>query len=121
MKKKLVNFGLEIAGSPIMEEKDREKLVHYEIDGKYFVYDRYRILQTEERIPRTELEENKNTKDLLEKFIGELWDWNLDYQALDIPSVEEIKEGIRECCGRKLDRVAFCWNGLYPTLDARTL
>ena len=121
MKKKLVNLGLEIAGSPIIEGKQREKLVHYESDGKYYVFDRYRILQTEERVPGTELEEVKSTREFIGNYIRSLSDWNLDYQAMDISSVEEIKEGIRECCGRKLDRVAFCLNGMYPTLDARTL
>lgn len=96
------------------------------LDKFYEDYDPYgyddadaTVLETETLIDGLSLNgESRMTENMI-KHMGVVNEPELDYQLYDLPTVEEIKEGIRGVCGRKLDTVV--WSDGTITINARWL
>ena len=105
MTKKMRNFAMGLAGE--LACRINSKMVRYEIDGKHYVMSPYMILQTEVPIFDLPLEHDEHTEKAIVRFMNEVNDWSNQYIIHDIPSLQEIKEGIRSIAGRTLQTVAY--------------
>lgn len=119
MKKKLIKYAIDLACSVDLEHSGFAGIFQYADHGRFFVTDGCRILETETLIDGLSLNgESRMTANII-KHMDAVNEPELDYQLYDLPTVEEIKEGIRGVCGRKLDRVV--WSDGTITINARWL
>lgn len=122
MKKKLENLAMEIACDSLNPDGNPEKRdpVCYKTENGYLVYDRFRILKTADPVPgcRLETEENKTIK-YMSNLMKELYSLEKDYRMREIPSAKEIRQEIRQICGRKRDRVVMRYRADMPALNAK--
>lgn len=118
MKKRLEKYGVEIATS-IGEHSGFDGVHQYWHEGRFFCCDDYRLLETETAIDALDLKTDSRMAGTMAKHISLMNDPDYDYTIHTLPSVSEIKEGIRSVCGRKLDRVA--WSDGELTMNARWL
>lgn len=119
MKKKLIKYAIDLACSVDLEHSGFAGIFQYADHGRFFVTDGYKILETETLIDGLSLNgESRMTANII-KHMDAVNEPELDYQLYDLPTVEEIKEGIRGVCGRKLDRVV--WSDGTITINARWL
>lgn len=119
MKKKLIKYAVDLACSIDLEHGGFAGIFQYTEDGRFFVTDGFRILETETRIDDLVLKDDSKMTANMMKHIDAVNEPELDYQLHDLPAVAEIKEGIRGVCGRKLDRVV--WSDGTITINARWL
>lgn len=119
MKKKLIKYAVDLANSIDLEHGGFAGVFQYTEDGRFFVTDSFRVLETETLIDDLVLKDDSKMTATMIKYIDAVNEPELDYQLYDLPTVEEIKEGIRGVCGRKLDRV--CWSDGTITMNARWL
>lgn len=119
MKKKFINYAIDVmTGFP----EEREVFMpprQYMKDLRYFVTDGARIVEMESELPLVPVDTESDISDKCIRFINEVVSKDQDYYIHELPTVEEIKKGIRETVGRKLDWVA--WSDGYITLNARWL
>lgn len=119
MKKKLIKYAIDLACSVDLEHSGFAGIFQYADHGRFFVTDGCRILETKTLIDGLSLNgESRMTANII-KHMDAVNEPELDYQLYDLPTVEEIKEGIRGVCGRKLDRVV--WSDGTITINARWL
>ena len=119
MKKKLIKYAIDLACSVDLEHGGFAGIFQYADHGRFFVTDGCRILETETLIDGLSLNgESRMTANMI-KHMDVVNEPELDYQLHDLPTVEEIKDGIRGVCGRKLDRVV--WSDGTITINARWL
>lgn len=119
MKKKLIKYAIDLACSVDLEHSGFAGIFQYADHGRFFVTDGYRILETETLIDGLSLNgESRMTANMI-KHMDAVNEPELDYHLYDLPTVKEIKEGIRGVCGRKLDRVV--WSDGTITINARWL
>ena len=115
MKKKLTNHALKIAGSmPEMMRICNGDL--FTVDGRYLVSDGYRILETSEPVEGTTECLDKRCAIRMISYLDEPLSSEKNYVSYDVPSVTELKNGIRELCGRKQQTVA--WSDGHLVLNA---
>ena len=119
MKKKLIKYAIDLACSVDLEHGGFAGIFQYTEDGRFFVTDGCRILETETLIDDLALKDDSKMTANMKKYIDAVNELELDYQLYDLPTVEEIKEGIRGVCGRKLDTVV--WSDGTITINARWL
>lgn len=119
MKKKLIKYAVDLACSIDVENGGFAGIFQYTEDGRFFVTDGCRILETEIRIDDLVLKDDSKMTAHMKQYIDAVNELELDYQLYDLPTVEEIKEGIRGVCGRKLDNVV--WSDGKITINARWL
>lgn len=118
MKKKTANHALEIARSIYVGGKIKCPL-QYVKDGRIFVTDSFRIMEIEDLIDELPTEVGGAMVESMIKYTDSDSSRELDYTRHEIPTVDEIKAGIRGVVGRKLDRVA--WSDGEMTINARWL
>jgi len=120
MKKKTAKHALEIARSIYMDESSKIKEpLQYVKDGRIFVTDTHRIMEIDDLVEELPIRVGGEIVDNIIKYVAEDSSRELDYTLHKIPTVAEIKAGIREQVGRKLDRVI--WSDGIVTINARWL
>ena len=119
MKKKLIKYAIDLACSIDVEHGGFAGIFQYADHGRFFVTDGCRVLETETLIDGLSLNgESRMTANII-KYFNSVNEPELDYHLYNLPTVEEIKEGIRGVCGRKLDTVV--WSDGTITMNARWL
>lgn len=108
MTKKLEHYAKEVAS---------KFMIQFKVDDKYYAVNDYTAICLSEPIPDIEINNNdnikgKNIKKFFEKFYTD------DYESYDIP---DLRKGIRETVGRKLDRVLLRVKENLPAVNARYL
>ena len=114
MTKKLIEYAENISYS-----YENARGTQYFWDNKYFVTDGVRVLRMEDSIPSLTLVSDQGMCEMFQKFFSDVLSSTYDYKIHQLPSVEEIKEGIRGFCGRKLDKIV--WSDGVITVNARFL
>lgn len=118
MKKELIDYAIEVATSIPEEKSILMPPRQYMKDMRYFVTDSTRIVETERDIPALSIDLG-GVGDSCVRFMNACVNKDLDYYIHELPTVEEIKQGIRETVGRKFDPVI--WSDGYIKLNARYL
>ena len=108
MTKKLEKYATELA----MGRWGRQ----FEVDNYYYVGNECIALKLVDPIPNMQIESESEIGKGYAKYFSELYDSKKDYKLIELP---DMREGIRETVGRKLDRVAYSYNYESPNLDAR--
>jgi len=92
----------------------------YAYDGKYYILDPYRIAEMVNPLPGLEIIEDEQNGKWLHDWMRkpEAYDGFGDY-AFCPASSEELKNGVREICGRKRTPVAWRRNETFPAINAR--
>lgn len=112
MKKKLIKHAMNIA-------EGNFKYQYPNGGGGVYVTNNYVALELEEPIEKLEISEDK----YIPKKIHEYMEWSVepafDYRLYELPTVEELRKGIRNLIGKKRTRVV--WSDGNITLNARTL
>lgn len=119
MKKKLINYAIDIMTSIPEEKSFLMPPRQYMKDLRYFVTDSMRIIELETDLPLIPVDTESDIANKCIQFMNNVVSKDLDYYIHELPTVEEIKQGIRETVGRKFDWVA--WSDGYITLNARYL
>lgn len=119
MKKKLIKYAIDLANSADLEHGGFAGVFQYCKDGRFFVSDGHRLLETETIIDELPLKCDSKMVQRMIDIIDLVNEREYDYQRYDLPTVSKIKEGIRSVCGRKLDRVI--WSDGTVTMNARWL
>ena len=98
MKKRFEKVVMDIATSDF---DDRLSMKKHIVNGRYFVTDGCRVAEFDSDL--SVLDSGNINK--LDKYMDEVT--TKDYTIFDLPSVDDIKQNIRNLCGRKLDHVVY--------------
>ena len=122
MKKKVEKFAASIITSNLDTAKHLHGTISY--NGRYYVTDSYRALEVEYPIPEFPVITNEHMGKKLEDIFNKAEEGNKTMHP--IPSASEIKKGIADLVGRKMDDVVLRIAGdshpsVYPAVNARFL
>lgn len=110
MKKKLIAHAVDVAKNATTTRLKVNGCLpcQFWTDGHTFVTDGFRILEVEQLIDELPTSENQTVAESCLKYIKEVNSPYLEYVLdTEIPSVSEIKTGIRDLVGRRLDTVVW--------------
>lgn len=122
MKKKLEKYALDCAA--LVDEFTLKRLggiFQYKGDDGYYTTDTHRVMRSDEPLSGLTVKEpgEKNLGKSFDRMFAATGSADLNYELYKLPTVDEMKAGIRDLVGRKLDRVA--WSDGYITMNARWL
>ena len=106
MKKKFLKHAIELAKSLSTSVRGRKPAV-YTYDDRLFVLDDHRVLEIESGVEGLEMAEDEGLGSICKYNFDVTESREYDYQAFQLPTLKEIKDGIREAVGRKRTAVAY--------------
>lgn len=110
MRKKLIAYAKDIARSCTREMVVSQYTYTdpYTNLTKYYVTDGMRVFESREMLPDIPVNAHAKTMtNTIVKFMSKLDDYQLRYKQYDLPSVEELRQGITDLVGRHKDTVVW--------------